>query len=176
VNRFSWQAGVAAVIVAVLGVAGLVRGNITPSSAAAGNTGANPIVVVDPFVRPPVPPGQEAAAYFTVYNTTSAPDTLESVSTGAGGVAELHDYVNGVMTAISGGVTIAAHGSLVLSVGKGHVMISQLFGTLKPGQTVNLELVFANAGTVDVVAPVVGFGQPIPGSTSSGSTATEGSK
>lgn len=152
--------GVAAgVLILAVGTAGLVRGAVPQAAAnASGDTGSAPIVVSDAFVRPPVPPTQLAAAYFTVYNTTSVDDTLLSVATGAGATAELHKEVNGVMTAISGGVVIPAHGSLVLSVGKGHVMIGDLFGPLKAGQLVNIELTFANAGPVDVVAPVKPFG------------------
>ena len=153
-----WGVAAGALILAV-GTAGLVRGALPQASAnASGDTGAAPIVVTDAFVRPPVPPTQLAAAYFTVYNTTSVDDTLLSVATGAGATAELHKEVNGVMSAISGGVVIPAHGSLVLSVGKGHVMIGDLFGPLKAGQLVNIELTFANAGPVDVVAPVKPFG------------------
>jgi copper(I)-binding protein len=132
------------------------------SAGATGNTGADPIVVTDAFVRPPVPPSPYAAAYFTVYNTTSVPDSLVSVSTGAGATAVVHVLVDGQMTAVTGGVTIPAHGSLVLSVSKGHVMIGDLFGPLKAGQTVNLELTFANAGPVNVVAPVIPLGAPTP--------------
>jgi copper(I)-binding protein len=133
-------------VVAAVGVAGLVRGAI-PQAAAnlSGNTGADPIVVANAFVRPPAPPSPYAAAYFTVYNTTAVPDTLVSVTTGAGATAVLHTIVDGQMTAVEGGVPIPAHGSLVLSVDKGHVMIGDLFGPLRAGQTVNLELTFTNA-------------------------------
>ena len=41
-------------------------------------------------------------------------------------------------------------------------MISKLFGKLTNGQYVNLQLVFANAGPIEVVAPVVAFGSPLP--------------
>lgn len=154
----SWRGLAAGALILAVGTAGLIRGAVPQATATAGDTGAAPIVVTDAFVRPPVPPTQLAAAYFTVYNTTSVDDTLLSVATGAGSTAELHKEVNGVMTAISGGVVIPAHGSLVLSVGKGHVMIGGLFGPLKAGQLVNIELTFANAGPVDVVAPVKPFG------------------
>jgi copper(I)-binding protein len=59
------------------------------------------------------------------------------------------------MTVPADGVVIPAHGRLVLSVGQGHVMIENVFGTLKPGDNVNLSLTFENAGTIDVNAPVV---------------------
>ena len=160
-----WLSVFAGVLIAAVGTAGLVRGALPQAGASAGNTGADPIVVSDAFVRPPVPPSQFAAAYFTVYNTTSVPDTLQSVSTGAGATAVLHTIVDGQMTAVTD-ATIPAHGSLVLSVDKGHVMIGDLFGPLKAGQTVNLELIFTNAGPVNVVAPVVPFGStPTTGAT-----------
>jgi periplasmic copper chaperone A len=57
---------------------------------------------------------------------------------------------------------IPPHGSLVLSTGKGHVMIEQLFGKLLPGQNVNLELTFARAEPVDVTARVIALGAPAP--------------
>jgi copper(I)-binding protein len=157
---------VAGILLVALGAAGLIRGAVAqPATDVSGNTGADPIVVSGAFVRPPVPPATEAAAYFTVYNTTAQPDTLESVVTGAGASAVLHTVVGGVMTAVTGGFVIPAHSSLVLSVGKGHVMISGLYGKLTAGQSVNIELTFQNAGPITVAAPVVPFGAPTPGST-----------
>ncbi|HJQ43400.1 MAG TPA: copper chaperone PCu(A)C [Jatrophihabitantaceae bacterium] len=162
---------VAGVLLVALGVAGLVRGAVAQTAGdVSGNTGADPIVVANAFVRPPVPPATQAAAYFTVYNTTDQPDTLTSVASGAGATTVLHVLVNGVMTAVTGGFQIPAHGSLVLSVGKGHVMISDLYGKLTAGQTVNLELTFQNAGPITVAAPVVPFGAPTPGSPTTGAT------
>jgi copper(I)-binding protein len=49
---------------------------------------------------------------------------------------------------------IPAHGRLVLSVGHGHVMIENVFGTLKPGDNVNMTLTFEKAGTININAPV----------------------
>ena len=67
-------------------------------------------------------------------------------------------------------MVIPAHGSLVLSTGKGHVMIEQLFGTLLPGQNVDLELVFAKAGPIDVSAAVIALGAPAPDGSSAAPT------
>lgn len=167
-SRLPWPAAVAGIGLALVGAAGLIRGAV-PQAVASGpsNSSAPPIVVSGAFVRPPVPPSDLAAAYFTAYNTTDRPDVLLSVTSGAGASNVLHVIVDGQMTAISGGVTVPAHGSLVLSVAKGHVMIGQLFGPLKAGQTVNLELTFQNAGQVTVAAPVVPFGASVPGATPS---------
>jgi copper(I)-binding protein len=72
------------------------------------------------------------------------------------------------MSVAANGVVVPAHGSLVLSTGKGHVMISQLFGRLRAGQSVDLELDFQDAGPIDVVARVIPVGAPAPGAVPSG--------
>jgi copper(I)-binding protein len=69
---------------------------------------------------------------------------------------------DGSMSASPSGALVPAHGTLVLTTGKAHVMIEHLFGKLKAGQTVNIELNFVNAGSIDIVAPVIGIGQPPP--------------
>ena len=64
------------------------------------------------------------------------------------------------MTADSDGAVIPAHGKLVLSTGHGHVMIEKLFGQVRAGQTINLNLTFEHAGVVSIVAKVVALGAP----------------
>jgi hypothetical protein len=160
--RLPWPAIFGGSLVAVLGAAGLIRGAV-PQSSAAPQAATDPIVVTNAYVRAPVPPTTNAAAYFTVYNTTGSPDRLTDVQSGAGATTVLHaTNANGSMSAAANGVVIPAHGSLVLSTGNGHVMIEHVFGTLAVGETVNLELDFANAGSIDVVAPVIAVGTPAP--------------
>ena len=161
--RLPWPAVVAGVLAAVVGGAGLIRG-ATPQSAAAGPgpSAAPPIVVTNAWLRPPVPPTDSVAVYFTIYNTTGQPDTLESVVSGAGASAGLHFVIDGQMTATTS-ITVPAKGSLALAPATGHVMISGLYGRIAPGQTVNLELNFANAGPVDVAAKVIPLLAPEPG-------------
>jgi copper(I)-binding protein len=168
--RLPWPAVLGGVVVAALGVAGMVRGAM-PQSAAGGPTqsAAGPIVVTNAYIRPPVPPNTTAAAYFTVYNTTAQADRLLAVQSGAGATAVLHTIGHGgEMSADADGVVIPAHGTVTLSPGRGHVMIGQLFGRLKRGQTVDLELDFQNAGPIDVVARVIPFGAAAPSSRPSG--------
>jgi periplasmic copper chaperone A len=160
--RIPWPAAIGGVLVAAVGAAGLIRGAVPPAVASGGSAAAAPIVVSNAYVREPAPPTDAAAAYFTVYNTTGRADRLLSVTSGAGATSVLHASVHGVMKAVPDGVVIPAHGSLVLSTGKGHVMIEQLFGKLLPGQNVNLELTFARAEPVDVTARVIAFGAPAP--------------
>lgn len=110
-----------------------------------------------------MPPTRVAAAHFTVDNTTGHDDRLLRVQTGAGARAELHTVGSGgAMTAATNGAVIPAHGTLALTTGKAHLMISELFGRLVPGQNVNIELEFRDAGAIDVVAPVVAVGQSPP--------------
>jgi periplasmic copper chaperone A len=173
-SRMPWSAALAGVAMVALGAAGLIRGAVPQSVAASGSSPSTspPIVVTAAYVVPPVPPTQVAAAYFTVYNTTAKPDTLESVQTGAGASAVLHVYVDGQMTVPSGGIVVPAHGKLVLTTGAQHVMIEQLFGPLTPGQNIPIELVFADAGPVNVSAPVIALGAAPP--TGSASVAPTG--
>jgi copper(I)-binding protein len=157
--RMPWPALAGGVVIAAIGAAGLVRGAQPVSTAAAPPSNSPPIVVSGAYVREPAPPTDAAAAYFTVSNTTSAADRLVSVTSGAGATTVLH---TGDMKLVQGGLVIPAHGKLVLSTGKGHVMIENLFGSLKPGQDVNLALSFAHAGEVEVSAPVIALGAPPP--------------
>ncbi|WP_375479152.1 copper chaperone PCu(A)C [uncultured Jatrophihabitans sp.] len=161
----------AGAIAIALGAAGLARAAAPESSGtAAGTASGAPIVVSGAYVYAPVPPADTAAAYFTVTNTTGEPDRLDGVLSGAGAKAVVHAVgANGAMSAMSPtGVTVPAHGSLVLSPGKGHVMIEHLYGAVKAGQYVNLELDFADAGSIEVSAPVIAYGSTPPGGASSG--------
>lgn len=166
--RLPWTAVGGGALVLAIGAAGLIRGAVPQSSASGSSQSADPIVVTGAYIRPPVPPTKLAAAYFTVYNTTGSDDLLQSVVTGAGGTATLHaEGPGGSMIASGNGAVIPAHGKLVLSAGQGHVMIGDIFGTLKVGQDVDIELQFRDAGPIDVVAPVIAFGSAAP--TASGS-------
>lgn len=157
--RMPWQVAVGGVALAAVGVAGLIWGAEPVGSGGGGAGTVDPIVVSNAYVRPPAPPADSAAAYFTVYNATSKPDRLLSVTTGAGAESVLH---TAGMQPAPNGVVVPAHGKLVLSTGDGHVMIEQLFGKLLPGETVNMNLMFENAGVVPVTAKVIALGAPVP--------------
>jgi copper(I)-binding protein len=161
--RIQLPAVLGATLVAAVGTAGLIRGAQPITVSAGGSSPANePIVVSGAYVRAPAPPTDAAAAYFTVFNTGSTPDRLTSVVSGAGATTVLHVTTQGKMVVNAAGVLIPAHATLVLKAGQGHVMIEKLFGTLKAGQSVSLELSFENAGVIDVTAPVIALGAPPP--------------
>ena len=154
-------------VVAVVGLAGLIRGAVPPAAAGSGGTpsapAAAPIVVTNAYVREPASP-DVAAAYFTISNTTDTDDTLIGVDSGAGKTTALH---NSAMAEMTGGLRIPAHSSVTLSPGNGHVMIQDLLGPLQPGQTVNLQLTFAHNIPLIVEAPVIAINAPAPGASPS---------
>lgn len=161
--RVPWPGVAAGVLMVALGAAGLVRSAVPESSAAPAHSTPGQLAVTGAYVREPVPPTKVAAGYFTVRNGTDRPDVLEGVSTGAGLSAQLHVMgAGGAMRAMSGGVTVPAHGQFVLTTGRSHLMISQLVAPLHAGDQVNMDLDFRNAGTVDVVAPVIAVGAAAP--------------
>ncbi|HEV7204779.1 MAG TPA: copper chaperone PCu(A)C [Jatrophihabitans sp.] len=164
-----WAAVAGGVAAVVLGSAGLVRAAI-PQHESTGSGAPGTISVSGAYVRAPAPPTDAAAAYFTVYNTTGQDDRLTQVVSGAGATSTLHVESGGSMVAAANGLVIPAHGSVVLSTGKGHVMIEHLFDKLTAGQTVNLELDFRTAGPIDVVAPVIALGAPAPTGTAPSSS------
>lgn len=168
----------AAAVVLAAGLVGVVRGAMPQSTAAstagtsaaagtsmAGMEGMSPdmaIVVNGAYLRQPAN-RINAAAYFTVYNTTGTPDTLLSVASGAGAQTSVHtETAGGGMQTSDGGLAVPAHGSLALTPGRGHVMIEQLYGPLLAGQTVNLAVTFAKAGQVLVTVPVIAVTAPAP--------------
>lgn len=109
-------------------------------------------------VRTP-PNGQAStAAYFTVTNTGSGADRLQSVSCACAQSAMLHTTtrVNGMvsMTDTPDGFALPAGQTLVFKPGGNHVMLMGLTGTLKEGDSVDLILTFAKAGPVTLHVPV----------------------
>lgn len=160
-RRPSWLS-VAAVVVALAGAAALARGAM-PQAAATGGATSNSaaIVISGAYVRQPASPDL-AAVYLTIYNTTSTPDTLISVTSGSGEESSIHSEVNSSMVENTTGLVIPAHANVALKPTTGHIMIQKLYGTLTAGQTVNLELDFKNAGAILVTAPVIGIYAPVP--------------
>jgi periplasmic copper chaperone A len=170
----------AAAVVLAAGLVGVVRGAQPDSTAAgsstslgssstgsmagmAGMANMSPdmaIQVTGAYVRQPAN-RINAAVYFTIYNLSDTPDTLVSATSGAGARTSVHTETAAGMQG-SAGLSVPAHGNLALTPGKGHVMIEQLYGPVLAGQTVNLQLTFARAGVVLVVAPVIGVTAPAP--------------
>jgi copper(I)-binding protein len=111
--------------------------------------------IFDPWVRTTT--NDVSAGYFRVENDGQA-DTLVSVKSTVTQMVQLHEVVtegsSSKMQEKEGGFPIPADGTLELAPGAFHLMMMNLKEPLKDGDTVELELTFAKAGTVKVTAPV----------------------
>ena len=175
----------AAAVALVLGAAGLLRGATAAGTPAGLSTGepvgaagaptpgttVGDITVGGAYVREPASP-DVVAAYLSITNNGTQPDTLESVATGAAKKAELHDVPGarpgpatgqaGTEHRATGPLTIPPGATVTLSPGRGHIMLENPTGRLKPGDRVSLVLTFSLAGQVLVEAPVVAIADPAP--------------
>jgi copper(I)-binding protein len=101
----------------------------------------------------PQPVSDMAAGFLTVANDGGAADRLTSVTSDAAGSVTLHETSGGAMRETTS-MEVPAHGKLVLSSGGNHLMFEMLKRKPKQGETVDVELHFAESGTVKVAIPV----------------------
>ncbi len=98
-----------------------------------------------------------AAAYVTITNTGSTPDTLTGASSPACGITEIHEMVDvdGVKTMRSTGhLPVPPSGSAVLKPGGTHIMLMNLKESLHKNDSVDVVLHFAQKGNVTLRALV----------------------
>lgn len=127
----------------------------------AGCTAREP-TVADAWVRLPAVPGRPAAAYF-IARGGDLDVKLTGVVTPAAARAELHESMAGGMRPMAG-VPLAAGGTVAFAPAGRHVMLFDVDPTLKPGDTVPLQISFTRIGedVVTVDARVVGAADPGP--------------
>ncbi|MFD0254035.1 copper chaperone PCu(A)C [Streptomyces sp. NPDC127113] len=93
-----------------------------------------------------------AAGFLTITNDGDSDDELTSVTSRAGDVT-VHETVDGTMKEVDR-LKIPAHGELVFKSGGNHLMFEKLKQQPKQGQTVTVELHFAQSDPVTVEVPV----------------------
>ncbi|HEX5493716.1 MAG TPA: copper chaperone PCu(A)C, partial [Mycobacteriales bacterium] len=149
-------------------------------AAPGGGVVAGSIRVFGAYVREPASP-DVAAAYLSIANDGTKPDTLLSVTSGAASSAAVHDVPGQTPTqtpgsgagsagadagtdemTATGPLTIPGGSTVTLAPTRGHVMLEGLAGLLRPGDRVSLLLTFRRAGQVLVSAPVVPIASPAP--------------
>jgi len=174
---------VAAAVALILGVTGLVvgardnAGQHAPGAAApspapappANGTTVGNLTVYDAYIRQPASP-DVAAAYLTVRNDGSAADRLSSAYCGAAGTTSVHADSAAMQPgdeAKSTPLEVPADATVSLTPAKGHIMLDNLTGTLKAGDTVSLLLRFDKAGQVLLDVPVISITAPAPGGATS---------
>jgi len=149
--------------IALAGCAGNASGGssvdrVAPLSITGGRASLGQLVITRAYIPDPATPAL-AAAFFTVTNTGPA-DRLMSVSTSEFRSSVLNRYVTATdgaesMVPVGAGLTIPAHGRLVLHPGGDHVMLAHPRSPLRQGTTARLRLQFSRAGSVTMVVPVV---------------------
>jgi copper(I)-binding protein len=115
------------------------------------------ITTADAWARPGST-GAETAAYLTITNTGTAADTLVSASSPSATSVEIHETTTDASGMMGmhpiDGIEIPAGGSVTLEPGGKHLMVMGLTTDLAVGGTLDVDLVFENAGTVKVKAEV----------------------
>jgi len=107
-----------------------------------------------------------AALYMTLVNKGASADRLVSVSTPVAGKAEVHNSTteNGVMQMRPAAALEVKPGTpTVLKPGGYHVMLMELKGALKEGQSFAVTLTFEKAGRIEATATVEKTGATAPG-------------
>lgn len=102
-------------------------------------------------------PGWSSAVYLQIDNSGDTPDQLLRASTDIARLVELHQSINqngtGQMRYVEG-IEIPAHSQLTLRSGGFHLMLVDLKRDLHRGETVQITLEFAQAGTISIPAEV----------------------
>ena len=93
-------------------------------------------------------------SFMTIANSSDADITLIGGSSAVAGMIEIHEVIDGVMTAMSGGLVIPAGGEVKLRMGGYHVMLMELADKLAAGDEVTVTLDFDNGDKVEYIAPV----------------------
>ena len=145
------------------------KAGLMPADAVAvagtGHASIGDLVLTGAYIPEPAAP-DVAAAYLTVTNKGSVPDSITKLSTSVTNdvqaMTETSSGTAGSMTDLSK-VTIPAHGSVKFTQDHSHLMLSNPTKHLKMGDKVTMTITFTHAGTVSLSIPVV----PVTGPTSS---------
>jgi copper(I)-binding protein len=137
---------------------------VVAALAACGGSGASPapsassaVAVSDAWARP-APAGGETAIYLTLTNPGAGADALTAASSAVAASVELHETTTD-MNGMTGmdpteRIEVPAGGTVSLTPGGKHLMVSGLTKALDPGASIDVDLVFEHAGTVHVTAEV----------------------
>lgn len=143
------------IAVSMLALSGCAAtGAATPTeSAPAGDT----VTIEDGWVKS-ADEGM-SAAFGTLVNDGDQDVTVVSAESPASSMLELHETVENeagemIMREIEGGFVIPAGGSITLEPGADHLMLMDLTGPLKAGDTVSVTLTFSDDSTYEFEAPV----------------------
>ena len=130
------------------------------------------VKIEQPWTRATAPNAQNGAAFMAIVNPFSGQgDSLVAAESKAAKTVELHNHVmdgNVMRMRKVDAIEIKAGATVTLEPMGYHVMLLGLTGPLKEGASIDLTLVFAKAGRVEVKAPVLKAGASMPGMTGGG--------
>lgn len=117
------------------------------------------VMVKDPYARVSTASAMSGAAFMGLMNTGTEDDRLIEARSDVAERVELHTHLqdaNGVMrmVEVKDGFVVPAGGMAMLARGGDHVMFMGLKRSLAHGDTVDVTLVFENAGEIAVTIPV----------------------
>ncbi|MCD7060204.1 copper chaperone PCu(A)C [Pelagibacterium xiamenense] len=138
------------------------HGAVDAAGAMAGSARAGDLEISGAFTRATLPNAPVGGGYLTVTNTGEAADRLVAAASPAAGDVQIHEMsmVNDVMEMrkLEDGIEIPAGGAVTLAPGGLHLMFMQLNAPFEEGTQVPVTLTFENAGEVEVMLSVGGFG------------------
>ncbi|WP_234497730.1 copper chaperone PCu(A)C [Vibrio maritimus] len=115
------------------------------------------IDVNDAYARTTPPNATTSAVFGTIENTSNEVRTIVSATSQASSVVELHDVIKDgdvmKMRQIKS-IEIPANGKTVLKPGSLHIMLLDVNQPMKEGETINVELSFANGEVKVLNVPV----------------------
>ncbi len=133
---------------------------------------AGDLVITQAWARATPNGAKIGGGYLTVENKGSTPDRLIGGSTDAAAKLEVHEMAmkDGVMKMrpLDNGLVIDPGKTVKLAPGGYHLMMFDLKGPLKQGDTVPITLKFEKAGEVKVSLAVQGIGAQAPGDAAPG--------
>ena len=121
--------------------------------------GAEAITVDGAYARASSKLAKSAAAFMEIKNMSSTEDRLIGARSDFAKRVELHTHIkseDGVMKMrrVDGGLLIAGNGNLMLQRGGDHIMFMGLSKPIADGDTIQLKLIFENAGAFEIEIPV----------------------
>ena len=125
-----------------------------------------PIRVETAWARASAGEAKNGAAYMTLHNVGTGPDKLLSASSSVAGKVELHNHImvgNVAQMRPVDAIEVSPGSPTVLQPGGLHVMLLDLKGPLKAGQSFPVTLTFERAGKVEATVAVQPLRAPAPG-------------
>jgi periplasmic copper chaperone A len=130
-----------------------------PPQAVAPAGVAGTILISEPRIRAPVNGSNQTAAYLTLTNNGTVNDALVGGSVSQASAVELHTHLktaDGLMAMRKiKQIDIPPQKSILLSPGGLHLMIKDLKGGVKVGDSIPLTLNFASGASANLLVPIV---------------------